>query len=301
MRTHVVGSNEHHLTFESWFRRRLAATVPGTAAAAVAAGRFSLNGVPLSDPHAILSAGDAIVDRDGADRIVRPAASLSVVFEDPDLLVVDKPAGMLSHPERGMREPDILSALASFRDAAGCAPGNRLDFNTGGLLIVTRSSVAAGMLAAAMRENRIVKKYLAVVSGYMVEPEAVLSAWLLKDDVASVVRVADVPIPGSKPIKTAYRVLEERQGLSLLEIEPITGRTHQIRAHFAFVGHPVVGDALYGHPGVNRRYGMKRQALCSRSLSFSFPEPDHPWHRLDGRILVKKDVDFLDPLGFGTK
>lgn len=301
MRSYVVGSNEHHLTFESWFRRRLAASVPGTVAAALSAGRFTLNGVFLRDPRTILSAGDAIVDREGVDAADRPAASLAVVFEDPDLLVVDKPAGMLSHPERGMKETDVLTALASFRDAAGCAPGNRLDFNTSGLLIVTRSSAAAGLLAAAMREERIVKKYLAVVSGYMAEAEAVLVGWHLKDEVASVVRVADVPIPGAKPIRTAYRVLEERQGLSLLEVEPLTGRTHQIRAHLAFVGHPVVGDTLYGHAGVNRRYGMKRQALCARSLAFSFPEPDHPWHRLDGRVLVKKDVDFLGPLGFGTK
>ena len=298
MRTYVIASNEHHLTFESWFRRRLAAMIDGTASAALAGGRFALNGRPLVDSRTVLKAGDVLVDAEGDDRAVPDVASLSIVYEDADLIIVDKPAGMLSHPEKGMKEPDVLTALATIRDATGCAPGNRLDFNTSGLLIVTRSAAAAAILSAATHADRIAKRYLAAASGYLAEPEAVVSAWLLKDDDRAVVRVADVPIPGSKPIRTFYRVLAEQRGISLLEVEPLTGRTHQIRAHLAFIGHPVVGDPLYGNAAVNRRFGLKRQALCSRSLAFSFPEADHPWHRLDGRTFVKKDVEFLDPLGF---
>ncbi|MDP3176846.1 MAG: RluA family pseudouridine synthase, partial [Spirochaetaceae bacterium] len=212
---------------------------------------------------------------------------------------VDKPAGMLSHPEQGMREADVLTALKSLREASGYAPGNRLDFNTTGLLIITKHKLAAGRLAAAMRENRVHKKYYCAVSGYLPEPEATLSAYLLKDEASAVVRVADVPFEGAKPIATWYRVLFEKGDMSLLEIEPVTGRTHQIRAHMAFVGHPVIGDPLYGIASLNRRYGLRRQALCSRSLAFSFPEPDHLWHRLDGRTFIKKDVDFLDVLHLG--
>lgn len=296
MRTYMIGSNEHHLTFESWFRRRLAATIPGTAGAALAAGRFLLNGVRLADSRTILSAGDEIADT-LTDRVEKPQpASLSIVYEDEDLLIVDKPAGMLSHPEPGMHEPDVLTTLKSLRAADGYAPGNRLDYNTTGLLIVTKHKLAAGRLTAAMRENRVRKQYYCAVSGYLPEPEATLSAYLLKDEKSAVVRVADVPFEGAKPIATSYRVLIEKGDISLLEVEPVTGRTHQIRAHMAFVGHPVVGDPLYGIASLNRRYGLRHQALCSRSLSFSFPEPDHPWHRLDGRSVIKKDVDFLDVL-----
>ncbi len=296
MRIYVIGSNEHHLTFESWFRRRLAATVPGTAGASLAAGRFLLNGKKLADPRTILSAGDEITDTRSEGVEKTEPASLSIVYEDEDLLIVDKPAGMLSHPEAGMREPDVLGALKSLRAADGYAPGNRLDYHTTGLLIVTKHKLAAGRLAAAMRENRVRKTYLCAVSGYLPEPEATLSAYLLKDEESAVVRVSDVPLEGAKPIHTRYRVILEKGDISLLEVEPVTGRTHQIRAHMAFVGHPVVGDPLYGIPALNRRYGLRRQALCSRTLSFSFPEPDHPWHRLDGKTFIKKDVDFLDVL-----
>jgi len=297
MRKHIVGSNEHHLPFAAWFWRHLSSSVPGTPQAAVASGRFFHNGKALTDTKTVLTAGDEILDLVAGEAVIRKTSDLSIVYEDADILIVDKPAGMLSHPEAGMRDRDVLSVLRLIRDAAGYAPGNRLDFNTSGLMIVTKSSAAAAILSAASREDRIRKIYLAAVSGSMSVPEATIRAFLLKDEAGAVVRVAATPIPGAKPIVTRYRVAHERGDLSLLEIEPVTGRTHQIRAHMAFCGHPVVGDPLYGNVALNHRYGLKSQALTAYRLSFSFPESEHPWHRLEGKTFMKKDVEFLDVLG----
>ncbi len=294
MRTGTVGSNEHHLTFEKYFARHFAKTTTEPLAAALAAGHFLLNGEPLRNAGELLKTGDEIIAIEADELQQLKPQVLQIVYEDEDILIVDKPYGMLSHPETGMREKDVLSVLRKSRDAAAYAPVNRLDYNTSGLMIVSKNRTAAYQLSAAGREKRITKTYLCVVSGYLPYPEAALKAYLLKDEESALVRIADIPIPGSKPIETKYRVLLEKGDLSLLEVELVTGRTHQIRAHLAFLGHPIIGDPLYGNGIVNHRYGLRHQALASYRLAFSFPESDHPLHRLDSRTWIKKEVDFLD-------
>ncbi len=296
MRKVIVGSNEHHLTFEKYFARHFAKTTVEPLVAALAAGHFLVNGTPVSSPAELLKTGDEIVAVEADEiRKTRPQV-LQIVYEDEDILLVDKPFGMLAHPEAGMREKDVLTELRKTRDASSYAPVNRLDYNTCGLMILAKNRAAAYQMSAAGREGRITKSYLCVVSGYLPYPEAALKAYLLKDEESALVRIADTPIPGSKPIETRYRVLLEKGDLSLLEVELVTGKTHQIRAHLAFLGHPIVGDPLYGNGIINHRYGLRHQALASYRLAFSFPEAGHPLHRLDGKTWIKKEVDFLDSL-----
>ncbi|MFH0993650.1 MAG: pseudouridine synthase, partial [bacterium] len=146
MRTSTVGSNEHHLTFEKYFARHFAKSTTEPLAAALAAGHFLCNGIALRNASELLKAGDEIVALE-ADEIHKPKPQiLQIVYEDDDILIVDKPYGMLSHPEAGMREKDVLSELRKSRDAASYAPVNRLDYNTCGLMIVSKNRAAAYQL-----------------------------------------------------------------------------------------------------------------------------------------------------------
>lgn len=223
-----------------------------------------------------------------------PMKGLKVIYEDEDILIADKPYNMLSQKAKPtdfsaneyllgylLRSNAVSSeTLVTFRPSV-C---NRLDRNTTGLLLMGKSLAGSQELSEKLRDRSIRKFYRAVVYGEVTKEEQ-LRGWLLKDEASNQVQILDHEEPGSLRIETAYTPLkwkhgtDSKEGLTLLEIHLITGRTHQIRAHLASIGHPIIGDMKYGNPQVNQKYHKElhvdHQLLHAYRLEFP-----------DGRIFM---------------
>ncbi|MDO4357462.1 MAG: RluA family pseudouridine synthase [Clostridia bacterium] len=186
------------------------------------------------------------------------AAPLSVLYEDDDLLAVDKPAGLPVDADQANVGADTLKqrVQAHCPEAQLC---HRLDAGTSGVVLCAKNPRAHEMLLAAFAGHQLRKKYVAMAAGRVKPERARLTAWLKKDAGASRVRVFDHPVAGAQEICTEYRLLKSVQAkgvaLTRLEVTLITGRTHQIRAHMAHIGHPLLGDDKYGDRELNRRFG----------------------------------------------
>ena len=148
------------------------------------------------------------------------------------------------------------------------------------------------MLNQKIRDREIAKRYLAVIHGAIRPDKGRLEGFLLKDEDKAQVKVFHRSVPGGRSAATLYRTLAVRGGLSLVECELLTGRTHQIRAQFADAGHPLLGDGKYGRERDNRRYGRSYQALYSYRLIFTFPTDAGVLDYLRGRMFTVDQVDF---------
>jgi 23S rRNA pseudouridine955/2504/2580 synthase len=149
---------------------------------------------------------------------------------------------------------------------------SRLDRNTCGLITAAKTAAALREINEAIRSGKVHKVYRCITAAPLPKNEDVITAYHQKDEARNTVKIVDLPTDGFKPIKTGYRVLSFKLPLSLVEVTLYTGRTHQIRAHLAHIGAPVLGDGKYGLTAVNKRYSVFRQALCAYSLKFEFDE-----------------------------
>ena len=211
--------------------------------------------------------------------LLRMAGEIPVLYQDEHILVAHKPRGLSTAKADGGR--DSLEEKLSAR-YGNVLPAHRLDVNTEGLVLFAREESSLDALTQAIRDRLIRKYYACLVKGVPSPKEAVLEAYLLKDPSASTVKVYDTPHKGAKEIKTGYRVLSVNGGMSLVEVELFTGRTHQIRAHMALFGHPLLGDDKYGDWEWNRRHKAKTQALSAVRLELHF-EKESPLAYLEGR------------------
>jgi len=208
---------------------------------------------------------------------------LRIVYEDDDLLVVDKPAGLPVHPSAGHSRHTLVNAvLAHCPELSGVGgqqrPGivHRLDKDTSGLIIVAKNDAAHLSLSRQLKERKVEKTYLALVEGRPKLPEGEIDRPIARHPRD---RKRMAIVPGGRAAITRYRVLREVDGRSLLEVRPVTGRTHQIRVHLASIGHPIAGDPVYGKPSTAPP-GLRRQFLHARRLAFRHP-------RTGGRIEVE--------------
>ena len=243
--------------------------------------------------------------KDDPRAFLKAPALIDVVYEDENLLLIDKKPGLVCHEdedgspdtllgrvkrvlyERGEWNPDAENSFAP----ALC---NRIDRNTGGLVLAAKNAPALRILNEKLRAREIEKFYLCVSQGAPEPPEGVLEGYLTKDEREKKVTVRSTAKGGGVPIQTRYRVISERGPLALLEVELLTGRTHQIRAHLASIGHPLLGDGKYGDYDLNRAHRMKWQALYSWRVRFAFPTDAGILNYLRDQSFEAKDIWFRD-------
>lgn len=250
---------------EGWAGKRAGRVVPGlfpelpafVIRDAFAKRDVKCNGIRIS-PDAILRAGDMLCLFLPDAR--KEAVPLEVVMEDDDYLIVNKRQGVL------VQGAVSLEARCAAHVGAPVFACHRLDVQTGGLVLLAKSERALEAAKEAFAAKAIQKTYRALVAGVPSPPTARLRAYLVKDAARAAVHILDAPAHGAVPIETHYRVIEAYDGHALVEIDLITGKTHQIRAHMAHIGYPVLGDDKYGDRAQNRLHGKRRQCLWSVRL-----------------------------------
>lgn len=239
------------------------------------------------------------------------APKLNIVYEDSHILLVDKRPGLAVHPhdgaEYGRTLIDHIQAYLyqkrewSPRGENSFVPAlcNRIDRNTGGIVIAAKTAEALRVMNQKIKDRELDKRYLAIVEGTPKPLRGSLKGFLFKDAKKNRVFVTDTPQPGAKTCQTNYITLCSSQGLSLVECELITGRTHQIRAQFAHAGHPLLGDGKYGK--LNKRFDQNYQALYSYKLTFQFTTDAGELSYLNGKSFQVDKVDFVEEYFPGLK
>lgn len=234
-------------------------------------------------------------------------SKFSVVYEDNNLIIVNKAQGIPVHPDREQSHETLIDLVRVYlRERDNHTPNDhnfqpelchRLDRNTGGLVIIAKNKASHDFIVEKLESREIKKYYQCHVTGKMEKKEARLQAYLWKDAAKSRVFISDHKKPGAQEIITAYKVLEydRDRDISRLEIELVTGRTHQIRAHMAYIGHPVIGDGKYGKNSVNRSFGLKQQALWAYRLKFDFTKDVEHMKELNGKEISIKPGFMTDP------
>ena len=231
------------------------------------------------------------------------APKLQIVYEDDHILLVDKRPGIAVHPHDGAEYGrTLIDHIQAYlyqkrqwrpREENSFTPAlcNRIDRNTGGIVIAAKTAEALRVMNQKIKDRELDKRYLAVVEGIPKPAAGSLKGYLFKDAKKNRVYVSDKPQLGAKSCQTNYKVLASKGGLSLVECELITGRTHQIRAQFAHAGHPLLGDGKYGK--LDKRYDRSYQALYAYQLTFSFKTDADVLSYLDGKSFQVKNVDFV--------
>ena len=228
---------------------------------------------------------------------------LNIVYEDDQILLVDKRPGLAVHPHDGAEYGrTLIDHIQSYlyqkrewrpRVENSFTPAlcNRIDRNTGGIVIAAKTAEALRVMNQKIKDRELDKRYLAIVEGTPKPQKGSLKGYLFKDAKKNRVFVTDTPQPGAKSCQTNYRVLVSNRGLSLVECELITGRTHQIRAQFAHAGHPLLGDGKYGK--LDKRFDRNYQALYSYKLTFDFTTDAGVLSHLNGRTFQVENVEFV--------
>lgn len=238
----------------------------------------------------------------------RITPSLSIVYEDENIMLVNKRPGVSVHEDEHNSENTLITHIWAYLfhkgeysplDEQSFAPAlcNRIDRNTGGIVIAAKNAESLRIMNEKIKNREIDKFYLAAVHGIPKKSEDTLRAYLRKDEKTNKVTVyQNNPPRDAKSIITRYKVIARNSDSALLEVELLTGRTHQIRAHMSYIGHPLIGDGKYGINKSDRERGYKYQALYSYKLRFNFKSDAGCLEYLNGREfkIDKRDIYFTE-------
>ena len=301
MRELTIGKNDAGQRLDRFLSKALPLLPPALAQKYIRIKRVKVNGGRAQRDQR-LSAGDVLQLYINDEFFDKPSEEnlfltlfkphLTVVYEDEHLLLADKPQGMVVHADETEKVNTLINP--KWENAFTPALCNRIDRNTGGIVIAAKDAETLRVINEKIRDRELDKRYLCITVGRPRKPEGRVECFLLKDEKKKQVSVYHKPIPGGKTAITDYKVLETRGELSLVEIGLETGRTHQIRATMADLGCPLLGDGKYGRGDVNRRYGETRQALYAYKLTFDLPTDAGHLNYLRGQSFTVENVPFRD-------
>ena len=313
MKEFTIGKNDAGQRMDRWLGKTLPLLPAPLAQKYIRLKRVKLNGKGAKRDTR-LAVGDVLqlyINDEFFDKPTEENAFLSlyqpklnIVYEDENLMLLDKRPGLVVHPDESERVNTLITHIQAYlyqkrewspyrENSFAPALCNRIDRNTGGIVIAAKNAETLRILNEKIQARELTKKYLCITLGRPSPAEGKLELFLRKDESKKQVDVFDRPVTDAKTALTVYKTLRSEGGLSLVEVELLTGRTHQIRASFAHIGHPLLGDGKYGRGEVNRRYNETRQALYSYCLRFDFPTDAGILNYLKGKQFRVEDVPFV--------
>lgn len=325
MKEFIIKFNDSGQRLDKFLQKTATGLSKGMLYKSIRTKKIKLNG-QRTDGAVILSEGDVIRcyinddffkdirhSHDAASKydFIKAPSQLQIVYEDDHILIVFKPVGLVVHDDDRKSEDTLINRVLHHLYKSGTyipekensfAPAlcNRLDRNTCGLVIAAKNAAALREVNRLIRANRIHKSYLCITAKSPPKKRDILHAYHYKPDGSKTVKISAKNLEGYREIITKYNVLSANGKLSLVKIDLVTGRTHQIRAHMAFIGAPLLGDNKYGNAEINKQYNEKYQQLCAYKLFFD-TEKDSLLAYLNGKRFVSEQPAFIRKYFSGFK
>ena len=310
MQKFIVGKNDAEQRLDKYLTKKFPDMPSGILYKGVRKKRIKING-KRAEISTKLKEGDVLelyindeflVPKSEKADIYHLEPELNIIYEDENILLADKAPGVSVHADETDKTTTLITHIQAYlylkgeydpKNEATFTPSlcNRIDKNTGGIVIAAKNAKTLRVINQKIKDKELQKKYLCIAHGTIHPKEDIIYGYHIKNTKLNKVFIFDTPEDGARKIATKYKVLKEKNGLSLVEVELLTGRTHQIRAHFAHIGHPLAGDTKYGTNAQNAGLPYKHQALYSYKLKFVFSDKTHLDY-LNGREFTVETVPF---------